>query len=777
MMPGIGWKNVFALFVTIIFGSAVVGCSESQFVGTSKLGKRALGPDQGTGNALPAQVLSEIIVRPSCRIIASTYTVLANEPADLRIEQDSGDSATFYRMVSGSTVIATSANHQIKPTSQITVEGFAANGGGEAPCGSVTISVSSPDQPVDPKVVCNISSDVASVNSGDNVRFTINQTAGNAASSFRIMNNETQIGTTASVTFQPTSTMTATAFASNTSGESSCGSLTVELNAPIIVAPTCTISANQNAVNAGESVTLTITEQSGDPATGHRMFSGGNQLTSSAQYTMSITESKTIEGFSSNAAGETSCGSVTVNVNPATVPPDPTVVCSISTNKAIITRGESVRISITQTGGSPAVGFKVLANRAEISVASTVDYTPTVNFTAEGSARYLNSSTYSSCGSVNVEVQQIPLPDCSVSLSNSIVAASGGTSTVTLLPAVNAVVASKQLFRIEASGARTPIADGLQQITRNTTFVGTVTNLMGSKECTATVSLAPPLQYACQFRASATTVLLGKAVTLSISPTVGSLPLILSTFSCESNIYKTTSSPANNTFVPSRSFTMTATGQFSGSSIFNCSPKSITVQVLNPRVQLTVGNTPNKVMPSLVPSVTATTGQTQTILKHHNTPITLAWSSADVTSCAVGPNVGAPAATLLNGSATIADAAFSGNKTFQIVCQSAFGPRSAYVTVVFPGRWYNAYRQNCPAFCSGQSATNVGSPFPEEFDSACASGEIWRPALLNIGVLTFPAGRWGGGDGFGRSVGDRCYRPGGKQDGDNTDYTVGCFCK
>lgn len=777
-----GPQTLSPILVALLWGAGLGGCSDTSFVDTAK--QRIAAAAQSAG-ALPSESLPQTISRPTCRLLASSLDVLSGEAVDLRIEQDSGATATAFRMISAGVGIATSSTHRVNPISTATVEGFATNGGGESSCGFVTIRLTPTVISKDPSVVCNLSADKASVTAGESVRFTINQTAGDAATSYRYVNGSQNSGTAATLTLQPESDITLTAFSANASGESSCGTLTVNVTPVTIVAPTCTISANSLSVNSGSNVVLTITQQSGNPATSYAMTVSPSPsiIATTAIHSLSITETKTIHGFAGNAAGRVSCGHLTVIVTPADTPRDPAVVCSVTADAASITRGDPVRFTINQTAGDPATGFKITSGNAVIATTAITDYVPLAagTFIARGYALNPSSATHSDCGTVSVQVEPLAVPACSLKFSNTSVPWTGGNSSITITPTNGSVVARKALFRVAASGGRTDIAEGSQSIMQTTTFFGQVENISGSNECTGTVSIEPPPDTACVLRASANPVLLGKSVTLSVVSTPGAPALTATKITRVMGGATLESALENWTFNPTANFIASAKGtSISGTKA--CTPASLEVKVLNPLVSLTVTNTANAGMPTNVPTVTATTGQTQTILKHHNTPITLAWSAADVTSCVMRPGalIPAPVSTNLTGSATIPDSAFSGNRTFQILCQSAFGPRQAKVTVNFPGRWYNAYKAQCPTFCAGRTPamTNVGSPFPEEHDNACASGETWSPALLNIGVLKFPNGRWGGGGGIrGRSVGERCYTTNQKRDNDNTDFTTGCFCK
>lgn len=95
----------------------------------------------------------------------------------------------------------------------------------------------------------------------------------------------------------------------------------------------------------------------------------------------------------------------------------------------------------------------------------------------------------------------------------------------------------------------------------------------------------------------------------------------------------------------------------------------------------------------------------------------------------------------------------------------------------FAGKWYQANRHECPALCAGKNLQNVNGPE----GGKCMSGEV-RPASGIAQGITF---HWGCGNNpcsssssavGAKSYGEECYRTGQKQDDDDTDFTVGCFC-
>ncbi|MCA9673370.1 MAG: hypothetical protein KC503_47605 [Myxococcales bacterium] len=94
------------------------------------------------------------------------------------------------------------------------------------------------------------------------------------------------------------------------------------------------------------------------------------------------------------------------------------------------------------------------------------------------------------------------------------------------------------------------------------------------------------------------------------------------------------------------------------------------------------------------------------------------------------------------------------------------------------GAWYPADRVDCATFCTGKGLTSVPSP-----DGChCVSGESRCASALAAGIV-FLYGCTGGpacmpqSNITSSSSGRFCYRPGQKQDGDDTDQTVACFCR
>lgn len=102
--------------------------------------------------------------------------------------------------------------------------------------------------------------------------------------------------------------------------------------------------------------------------------------------------------------------------------------------------------------------------------------------------------------------------------------------------------------------------------------------------------------------------------------------------------------------------------------------------------------------------------------------------------------------------------------------------------LVVPGRWYQADSAHCPDFCAKYAMTNV--PGPD--GASCESGETRSASAIAAGIR-FTYGCWsdcsaqpahaattvvrpGLGGGY-------CYAPGQNHDWDDTDRTVGCFCR
>lgn len=93
------------------------------------------------------------------------------------------------------------------------------------------------------------------------------------------------------------------------------------------------------------------------------------------------------------------------------------------------------------------------------------------------------------------------------------------------------------------------------------------------------------------------------------------------------------------------------------------------------------------------------------------------------------------------------------------------------------GHWYQADQKNCASHCTSLSRTNV--PSPEQ--ALCMSGEVRPESGIDQGIK-FTWGCVGGCAAQSpplpsKSYGTDCYKTGQKQDGDDTDRTVGCFCK
>lgn len=92
------------------------------------------------------------------------------------------------------------------------------------------------------------------------------------------------------------------------------------------------------------------------------------------------------------------------------------------------------------------------------------------------------------------------------------------------------------------------------------------------------------------------------------------------------------------------------------------------------------------------------------------------------------------------------------------------------------GSWVQADSKNCLDHCGTLGKVNV--PSPE--GAHCMSGEVRPQSGINQGII-FTYGCWPdclpqGPPIVSASVGKYCYRDGQKQDNDDSDLTVGCFC-
>lgn len=92
------------------------------------------------------------------------------------------------------------------------------------------------------------------------------------------------------------------------------------------------------------------------------------------------------------------------------------------------------------------------------------------------------------------------------------------------------------------------------------------------------------------------------------------------------------------------------------------------------------------------------------------------------------------------------------------------------------GQWYQANQQLCATFCTAKGKASV--PGPE--GAHCMSGEVRSASGIMQGIV-FTWGCFpdclGEGPHQATSSGGYCYKPGQKKDNDDTDRTVGCFCR
>jgi len=104
-------------------------------------------------------------------------------------------------------------------------------------------------------------------------------------------------------------------------------------------------------------------------------------------------------------------------------------------------------------------------------------------------------------------------------------------------------------------------------------------------------------------------------------------------------------------------------------------------------------------------------------------------------------------------------------------------PRDLIPSDVRAGKWYQANQKHCPTYCSGVGLVNE----PSIEGAYCASGEVRPKSAIDQGI-DFHWGCWPDctphtGLFVAKSESGYCFMNGQVKDYDNTDRTVGCFCR
>lgn len=268
-------------------------------------------------------------------------------------------------------------------------------------------------------------------------------------------------------------------------------------------APTCTLSANPNALTQGQSATLTWSTTNASSATlqgGSVAVSGSTTVTPSTSTTYTLV-----------ATGQ---GGTTVTCTaPITVTAKPVPVCMLEASPSAITRGGASTLTWST---SNATAISIDTGIGSVGATGTKSVSPTSNTTYTLSATG-NGTTVTCVKTVTVnEPEPDPVVSCDAFTANPGTLTTAGTTTLTWAT-TNATNVSidNALGTVTEDGSKAVFVD------RNTTFTLTATRGSQTKTCTVPVTIVPNVVVPkCDaFTATPNSVREGNSVTLAWSTT------------------------------------------------------------------------------------------------------------------------------------------------------------------------------------------------------------------------------------------------------------------
>jgi hypothetical protein len=271
----------------------------------SSCGNSTCGSVTVTVNPLPTAPTS---------VTATNTSICSGSSTTLQYSGGSGTTFKWYSGSCGGTLVGTGNNLSVFPTSNTTYYGRWENGCGNSTCGSVAITVNA--LPVAPTSVTATNTSICSGSS------TTLQYSGGSGTTFKWYSGScggTLVGTGNNLSLSPTSNTTYYGRWENSCGNSSCGSVTITINASP-VAPT-SVSASITSICSGSSTTLQYSGGSGTTFKWYSGSCGGTPVGTGNNLSVFPTSNTTYYGRWENSCGNSTCGSVTITLIAAPATP------------------------------------------------------------------------------------------------------------------------------------------------------------------------------------------------------------------------------------------------------------------------------------------------------------------------------------------------------------------------------------------------------------------------------------------------------------------------
>jgi hypothetical protein len=407
---------------------------------------------------------------PPNSVTATSIEICEGQPTTLSYSGGSGSTFIWYSGSCGGTIAGTGNNLTVYPTVNTIYYGRWQNSCGNSSCQSVIVTVN--PLPVAPNFVgasytsvCQGNSTVLSYDggSGDSFYWHTGSCGGPLA------------GTGDNLSVTPTTTTTYYGQWVNGCGVSACANVTVSVD-PLPTAPS-SVSATQTTICAGASTTLNYTGGSGASFHWYTGTCGGDEVNVGNNIVVSPTVTTTYYGRWETGCGNSTCQTVTVNVNPLPTPP-----VSVTASLTEICEGESVTLGYS---GGTGTSFHWYANGCggtSVGTGNNLSVSPTLTTIYYG--RWENSCGASGCLSVEVIVNHVPEPPTALIASRTTICDGDGIT-------LSYLGGSGATFNYRTVSCNGPLlgtgATWLDSPTTTTTYYGQWETACGISDCESVI--------------------------------------------------------------------------------------------------------------------------------------------------------------------------------------------------------------------------------------------------------------------------------------------------
>ncbi len=348
-------------------------------------------------------------------VSATPTTICAGASTTLSYTGGSGTTFEWYSASCGGTSVGTGNNLIVAPTVTTTYYGRWQNGCGNSTCQTVTVTVN--PQPVAPT---SVSATPATICSGSSTTLSYTGGLGDTFEWYTGSCGGSSAGTGNNLSVSPAATTTYYGRWENGCGNSTCQTVTVTVN-PLPIAPT-SVSATPATICEGTSTTLSYTGGSGTTFAWYSASCGGTSVGTGNNLSVSPTVTTTYYGrWETNSCGNSTCQTITVNVNP--LPIAPTSVSATPTEFCV---GGSTTLSYAGGSGTTFAWYTVSCGGSSVGTGNNLSVTPGVTTTYYG--RWENSCGNSTCQTITVTVNPLPVAPTSVSAAPATICAGASTT-------------------------------------------------------------------------------------------------------------------------------------------------------------------------------------------------------------------------------------------------------------------------------------------------------------------------------------------------------------